>query len=414
MTFWINTPFDALPGEGGRPMRYWLLSRALRAAGHEVVLWASDFHHVTKTRRALDPIYDAEGFQVRLVPTHPYRANVGLRRVISHRLYARRWSLLARKAVAQEDLPPPDCILTSMPPLGLFREAARMRADWGCRVVVDIQDAWPETFFRLLPRGLRWLAPAAFSSARRLARRAYRQADGLTAVAEAYLQLARASGCQAPTACFPLGTPLPISVGADRVDNARPLGLCYVGNLGERYDLQTLIEAVRRLADEGVPVKLTVAGDGPQRVRIIEAVRQGAPITYRGYLDDKSLQACLSECDVGVVPMFADSWVAVPNKLIDYAAAGLAIINGLKGEAQALLDKHAAGVAYETGSVASLAAAVKRYADDRDLLARHRQAARRLAEAEFDAARIYPAMARWMEALTAKPGGQIYESRGIR
>lgn len=202
-------------------------------------------------------------------------------------------------------------------------------------------------------------------------------------------------------ACFRLATPLPPAT-ADFQSAAPSLKLCYVGNLGDGYDLQTLIEAVRQLTVDGVPVTLTVAGDGPQRSRFIEAGQQGMPIGYRGYLDDKAMQACLAECDIGVVPMFSESWVAVPNKLIDYAAAGLAIINGLKGGTQTLLDRHAAGLAYETGSAASLAAAVKHYHDDRDLLARHRKAARHLAETDFDAARIYPAMARWLTQLVLK------------
>ena len=104
MRFWVNTPFDTLPGEGCRPMRYWLLCRALAAAGHEVVLWSSDFHHVTKTRRPLEPVYVADGFQVRLIPTRPYRSNVSLRRVFSHHQYARRWSSLIGDAETRERL----------------------------------------------------------------------------------------------------------------------------------------------------------------------------------------------------------------------------------------------------------------------------------------------------------------------
>lgn len=248
-------------------MRYWLLCRALVAEGHEVVLWSSDFHHVTKSRRQLEPVYEADGFQIRLIPTRSYGTNIGLQRVLSHRQYTRRWWSLAHAAVAAGELQPPEGVVVSLPPLGLFRAAARMRHQWGCPVVVDIQDAWPETYYRLLPQGLRWLAPFLFWSARRLARQAYRQADGVTA-----------------------------------------------------------------------------------------------------------------------------------------------IVNGLKGETQSLLDQYDAGVSYETGSAASLAAAVKRYAGDRDLLARHRRAARRLAEVEFDAARIYPSMARWLAERIAIPNGANREN----
>ena len=400
MTLWVNTPFDTLPGEGGRPMRYWLLCRALVAAGHEVVLWSSDFHHVTKKRRELESTYMADGFQVRLIPTRPYRANVGVQRAFSHWQYARRWAILAREGVASGNMRRPDCILVSLPPLDSFGAAARMRAAWGSRVVVDVQDAWPETFYRLLPAvGRRW-GPLLFWPARRLARRAYRDADGVTAVAARYLQLVREAGCQAPTAHFPLACPLPpISMDSKPV-GAQPLRLCYVGNLGSRYDIQTLIDGMRQLAAEGLAVTLAVAGDGPQRAQILEAIRGGAPITYGGYLKQEALLAFMKSCDVGVVPMFATSWVAVPNKVVDYAATGLAMINGLKGEAQDLLDHYGAGVAYEAGDVRSFITAVRRYAHDPALRSRHAQGARRMAETEFDAALQYPQMASWLVALT--------------
>lgn len=400
MTIWINTPFDTLPGEGGRPMRYWLLARALVAAGHEVVLWSSDFHHVTKARRLLPPVYEADGCQVRLIPTPTYQSNVGLKRVLSHSQYAWRWRRLAEAAVTGGGLNPPDLILTSLPPLGSYAIAAAMRERWGCRVVVDVQDAWPETFHRLLPRALNSWAPAVFWLAHRQARRAYCGADGLTAVAERYLQLARISGCRAPTAHFPLGCSLPSRRPPSAMRATAGLKLCYIGNLGGGYDLQTMIEGVRLLVAEGCPVSLTVAGDGPQRRRVLAAQQQGLPINPCGYLGQEALQAALAACDVGVVPMFAASWVAVPNKIMDYAAAGLAIINGLEGESQMLIDRYQAGLSYTTGNARSFAAAVRRYAEDRALLDRHGEGARRMAESEFDATSIYPRMADWLVRVT--------------
>ena len=444
MTVWVNTPFDTLPGEGGRPMRYWLLARALVAAGHNVVVWSSDFHHLTKDRRALPAVYEAEGFQVRLIPTLAYGTNVCWRRWKSHGQYARTWERIAHAAVASQALVPPDCMLVSMPPLGLYAAAARMRCVWGNRVVVDIQDAWPETFYRLFPRGLRGLARGLFWGARRMARKAYCGADGVSAVAERYVELARDAGCRSETGVFPLGCTLPKGekpaargagtndVGnlnaerrtpntehrtpdvevADKKKNAediekRPavaLHLCYVGNLGKAYDIRTVIEGVRALTEEGEAVTLKVAGDGPQRALVLEAIESGLPINYCGYLKQEELQACLDGCDVGVVPMFASSWVAVPNKVADYAAAGLAMVNGLKGETQAFLERYEAGMLYEAGDVRSFVSAVRRYSKDRLLLAQHRQGARRLAEEEFDAAGIYPAMAKWIEGVTGKRG----------
>lgn len=397
MVFWINNPFDTLPGEGGRPMRYWLLARAMVAKGHEVVFWSSDFHHVTKTRRELPQVYAADGFQVRLIPTPRYRSNVGVPRILSHWSYARRWRATARAAVAARETREPDCILVSLPPLDLYAAAAALRRQWHCHVLVDIQDAWPETFHRLLPRSLRGLAHLFCWPARRMARRAFREADGISAVTRRYLKLADVPGRRTEAAVFPLGSLLAQARMASKpVTWGDELRLCYVGNLGASYDINTMIEGVRRLSAQGCRISLSVMGDGPRRGLLASAMSAGTPIQDHGYQPQTAVQACLESSDVGIVPMFAASWVAVPNKVVDYAAAGLAIVNGLQGETQALLERYDAGLTYTAGSAASLAATLRRYVEDRALLARHQLGARRMAEKEFDAARIYPEMAAWI------------------
>ncbi len=403
MIFWINNPFDPLPGEGGRPLRYWLLCRALAAAGHEVVWWSSDFHHVRKTCRSLEPVSASEGFQVRLVPTLPYGSNVGWRRWRSHLRYASEWERLAREAVARAELPPPDGIVVSMPPLGLYDAASRLRDAWGSRVVVDIQDAWPETFGQLLPHWLRGLGQAAFFRLHARAARAYRGADGVSAVCGRYAQLAQARGCLAEPKVFRLGCPLPDA--AERSDGrGTTLRLCYIGNLGTSYDIRTMVEGVCSLAAEGWPVTLDVAGDGPQRAWVSAlASRAGSPLKFHGYVDDTRLQSCLRACHVGVVPMFSAMWVAVPNKVADYAAAGLAMINGLTGETGELLRRYDAGTGYEAGNLESFKQAVRVYAEDRGLLARHQNGARRMAEEQFDAEKVYPEMACWLMEEMARP-----------
>jgi len=175
------------------------------------------------------------------------------------------------------------------------------------------------------------------------------------------------------------------------------LRFCYIGNLGKSYDLQTVMRGISALISDGVGVTLDIAGDGPRRSEIERYVRGGGQgIRLHGYIDQVKLVKLLGECDVGLVPMRSESWVAVPNKVTDYAAAGLAIINGLEGETKSLLNEYGAGLDYRCGDVASFMRAVQRYADDRTLLARHREGARRLAESVFDPDKIYPGMAVWL------------------
>lgn len=186
MTVWIQNPFDNLPCEGYRKQRYWLMAEAFVRAGHSVVLWTSDFSHGAKApRKILDPdLAQRCGFTLRLIPTRPYAHNIGLDRILSHRAYARTWFRLALSQPSQ-----PSLIISSTPTLSAAAAALRLGRHFGAKVAVDVMDAWPETFVRLAPCGLRWLASLLLFPLTRMARRLYREADFVTGVCERYRTL---------------------------------------------------------------------------------------------------------------------------------------------------------------------------------------------------------------------------------
>lgn len=363
MTVWIQNPFDGLPSEGGRKQRYWLMSEAFVRAGHRVVYWTSDFSHATKRRRVPVPSRDVpDGMDVRFVPTPPYSSNVGLARIASHRAYAAKWLRLAL-----QETDSPGLIVSSMPTISAAAAALRLGHRFGARVVVDVQDAWPETFERLFPERLRRVAHMLFAPWRWRVRRIYRQADVVTGVCDRYRALAGRDDyyrAYLGIEYVPEVTAEPAGGGTRR--------LVYSGNLGRSYDLATVADAVR--ADESL--ELDVAGFGSfscdcPRVR------------FHGLLSASGLRALYARCDTGVIPMRDDSWVGVPNKMSDYSAAGLRIVSSLGGETAALLEAYGCGATYAPGDAASLAAAV------RAVSALPRGASRRMFEREFDAAKIY-------------------------
>ncbi len=404
MNVWINNPFDNLPGEGRRPQRYNLLCRALAKAGHRPIWWSSDFSHATKRPRALPPVYDApEGFQVRLVPTHPYADNIGLRRVWSHRRYAAEWETLAREAVAHGELPPPDLVLTSWPPIETAAAARRMRETWGCRVVLDIMDAWPENFYRLIPgpRPLREaLGPLLFAAPLRAARRACREADAVSAVGLTYLDLAARHGCRAPRHLCYHGI-MRMNNGATRyaLGEDEPLRLIYVGNMGRSYDLPTAVRAVRDLAAQGEPIRLDLAGTGPREPLLRREAAHSPAIHFHGYLSNEDMQQLLADSDLAIIPMFPDSRVAVPYKLADYTAAGLPMLCCLTGETQALIERYGAGSMYRAGDLPGLTRLLRDYLHRRTRLTREALASARLARENFMMDDIYPEFVRFLASL---------------
>lgn len=390
MRAWIVNPFDNLPAEGFRPQRYWLMSAALAAAGHEVVYWTSDFSHARKAPRVLRGGSAAEppGFELRLVPTLPYTRNVSLARVRSHRALADAWTELARSEESR-----PDVVVASLPPLSLPLAAMEFAHSAGAKFVVDVMDDWPGTFNRLLPRGFRWLGGALFASARDAACRLYRGADLATGVCDQYGELVRGESAAEYFRAYhgiELG---PASVPSPRGDGT--LRLVYAGSLGRTYDLATVFEALA----ENPGWTLDVAGEGERRAELESAAdspRLRGRVRFHGYLGRTELGELLAGCDVGVVPMAPESCVGIPYKLADYAASSLAVASSLGGESAALLERYGAGAAYAPGDAESFAAAV---ASLSARLAEARAASRRMAEAEFDAKSVYAEYARRLERL---------------
>ena len=231
---WIVNPFDQLPNESDVPLRYWALCRTFAEQGHEVIWWSSDFSHLTKSKRSACP--DIDGFAVRLIETPPYTKNISLARLKNHKAFADGFYRDAMAGLKSGELKAPDRIVVSLPPLGVAEQAFRIRdfvnkcksgnvgtyegqrddpepshintfspsnpsnagtpsnlhTQRSCQVIVDIMDAWPETFYQALPKPLRKiLGPILLAPFHRSAKRAYRGADKISAVGQSYLDLAQ-------------------------------------------------------------------------------------------------------------------------------------------------------------------------------------------------------------------------------
>jgi glycosyltransferase involved in cell wall biosynthesis len=414
MTVWINNPFDFLPGEGARLQRYGLLCNALAQEGHQVIWWTSDWNHIKKARREKQCANARMGeVEIRLIKTLSYQRNVSLRRLLSHWLYAKRWE---RMALAEPERP--DLILCSTPPLSTGWVMQRLCKRFACPGVIDVMDLWPETFERVVPSWMLW-------PLRWMARRVYQGADAISAVGDSYLEEVRAY-LDVPRRMRECANGKPMyrcyhGIEVKKCANARvrecgnetacqgtagpggdgTLRLVYVGNMGKGYDLETLVRAVSEMRREGVAITLDLAGSGEQEP-CLKFLAQGNPeaITFHGVLTGDPLAELLSQSDVGVIPMVAQTRVAVPYKLADYAAHALPVISSLTGETAELLERYDCGWHYQTGSVASLKQALIaawRLKQEEALSFGERcRNARRMAEELFDAERMYPVFVRWL------------------
>lgn len=411
MNVWIQNPFDNLPVEGYRKQRFWLMAEAFVRAGHQVVLWTSDFNHMTKKQRELKsetaadglasqvlsqsltshvsrpPLTPAPGLELRLILTRPYWKNVSLERVRSHRAYAQTWERTARELTGEKKIPAPDLIIASTPTVSGAETAIRLGRAYGAKVAIDVMDAWPETFERLAPKGLRWLARLALTGLRRKARRVYRTADFVSGVCDRYRALTGRRDYYLAYHGIERETEDGRRKTEDEGRKTLDVRLVYAGNLGRTYDLGTVIRGLKEL-----DARLDVAGRGQGEAEWRALVRELGledRVTFHGYLGERELAELLKGADIGLVPMPSDSFVGVPYKFADYAAAGLSIVSSLGGESAELLSRYRCGAGYAPGDVKSFVAAVRRVQADGvgDI-----EGLRRL----FDARRIYDAYVEWV------------------
>jgi glycosyltransferase involved in cell wall biosynthesis len=98
---------------------------------------------------------------------------------------------------------------------------------------------------------------------------------------------------------------------------AEEIGLLYVGRVSKEKNIDVAVSAVRQLADEGIPVRLLIVGDGPY----LRELRQNVPeACYTGYLRAGELAAAYASSDVFVFPSTTDTF---GNVVLEAKAAGL-------------------------------------------------------------------------------------------
>lgn len=393
----------------------------LAEQGNDVTWWSADFSHRRKERRcACDrrtdaPITDyrlpAEARQseggTHLLPVRPYQKNISFRRFLSHRDYAKGIRKIVRE-VLEGQRQAPDVIILSLPPLGVYEAVAPLQKKGLCRIIVDIMDAWPETFERLLPfpRPLRsWVGKLIFAGQFRSARRAYRGADGISAVAQNYLNLAKRYGATCPTHLCYHGTDIPKAAPEIReIKTGEPVRLVYIGALERSYDLKTVFEAIKILRSESIPVRLDIAGGGTMEKEFRQSCQDKkllgpeGPVSFHGFLDQPELKKRLAQSHLGLVPMDPASGVQVPYKAADYTAAGLPILSCLGNELQDLIEAHTIGHTYRFGKAPSLADAIKHQRNRPDSYRKAQVNAFQLAKESFDRSGSYSKLCEFIGA----------------
>jgi glycosyltransferase involved in cell wall biosynthesis len=378
MHIWLINPYGPIPTESWRDYSFTMMADALTRAGHDVVWWTSNFSHHFKRFRSsgwLDMQIN-EHFIVRMVPTPGYKRNVGLGRIIRDSVFSFRTYMRGKKSAA------PDCIVYYESPLTLGYAGFKLAKYHNCPVIYDQMDLWPELIEQVFPKFLQPFISLLFAPIYKNRKKVYRQLDAVIGLAKPYLDVALNEApvlSSRPHIVIYNGIDvtefrtsmheITLAAGEHPSKDVGEVWAVFAGSLGPSYDIPALLQVAEKLEYRASKLRIIIAGDGPLRALVESYVADSnhKHLYYVGKLAPEKLAALYKICDIGLCAYSKRSNVEMPDKIYDYIAAGLPVVNSLRGEVSQVVRDSNLGLQYMAEDPDDLLEKLELLADNRPL-----------------------------------------------
>lgn len=367
---------------------------------YDLEVVTSTFCHLKKEQRKIEKLYlDELPYKMTFCYEKGYDKNISLKRIRSYKEFGKNvYEYLKTRKKA-------DVVIVSVPSLSVADYVTKFCQKNNIPVIVDIQDLWPEAFKMAIKMPV--VSDVLFAPMMRQANRTYARANVIMAVSDTYV--ARGKKCN------PNAEELSIYIGTDEelvekktkgvvVDKPKDeFWVGYVGALGHSYDIKLVIDGIKRLKEEkGIDnIVFKIMGDGVLRQEFEEYARNsGIRYEFTGLLEYGVMMKTLMSCDVGVNAIIGTSVSSIINKVADYAAAGVPVINTQNCEEyRQLLVEYNCGISITSGDVHEFANALwELYGNENKRLEMNKNA-RRLYDDKFNRRKRYPKLMNMIDSL---------------
>ena len=354
MKILILAPFCSLPGE---PYfnRFLYLAEIL-SKRHEVTLLTSRFRHFDKSFRK--DLAEQSSFKIELIDESGYVKNVSIARLRSHSEFIKNfinWFTSSRRGADY------DLVYSAYPLIATNIALGKLKRDYNFKLVIDVQDVWPEAFAAVVPQ-LDFLPPALIPFSWR-ANKAYRAADALVAVSETYLNRAQLANPSAPGLVTYIGSDSDFIDSVEAEKWPEPgVNFLYIGTLSHSYDIETIVKGMAKFKLQGEKYYLHILGNGPDA----EYLKKIAPenVKFHGFVPYARMVALAKGSDFFINPIKGSAKQSITNKLSDYILIGKRVVTSQTNpEARQLLAR-AGAIQYRAGDVPSFMAAASQAANE--------------------------------------------------
>lgn len=358
---------------------------------YELEVVTSTFCHLKKEQRDEKELHiEALPYKMKLCYEKGYKTNISLQRIFSYTKFGKnvlRYLKIRKK---------PNLIIVSVPSLAVADYVSKYAKDNAIPLIVDIQDLWPEAFKMAIHIPV--LSEFLFAPMMHQANQIYSRANVIMAVSDTYVARGKLVNPMADTLSIYIGTDSELvrkaTAGLEFPRKEDKFVVAYIGALGYSYDIKGVIDAIKLLKDTEHKdnIKFIVMGDGVCRKEFeTYAQKSGIDCEFTGLLEYGKMMKTLMACDVAVNPIIGRSVSSIINKVSDYAAAGVPVINTQNSkEYRDLLDHYKAGINVENGNTIELADAIRKFYYDKNYRVEASKNEKKMFEEIFDRAKNYP------------------------
>lgn len=392
----IIANFTKLPWEQGNS-RFPYIINLIDKEKYDVELVTSTFSHGEKRQRENKSNDMDLDYKITLIDEPGYKKNVSLKRFYSHYVFAKN----VEKHLGE--IEKPDIIYCAVPSLDVAKVAAKFAENNDIKFVIDIQDLWPEAFKMVF--NIPVLSDIIFYPMKKTANYIYSKANSIVAVSKTYANRAAVVNKK-------FDKKLPVFLGTDleTFDNAKKVHeivwdddvvrLAYIGTLGHSYDIKCIIDAIKILNEKGLKnILFIVMGDGPLK-ESFEAYSKENNVNceFTGRLAYEEMIGRLCACDIAINSITKGAAQSIINKVGDYAASGLPVVNNQESkEYRKLVEDYQIGFNVENSNPQEMAEKIELLYKDKELRKRLGENNRKLAEEKFDRNHTYKVIKELLE-----------------
>ena len=340
------------------------LAKAFRDAGHDVEVLTGypnypggtvyEGYKIRPWQREL-----MEGIPVNRVPLYPSHDRSGARRILNFISFSGSAFLLGPWRVQRPDVIYVYNLVT------LATVARWMRMIWGCKVVVDVQDLWPESVASsgmLRSRVAMWILSSYCD-------RQYRKSDGLVVLSPGFKDnlVRRGVSPGIIRVVYNWCDETAIRVAKAEPDMAVRFGMAgrfnivFAGTMGRLQGLDVVVKAARRLQDRLPGVLFTLVGGGVDVPRLKAESDGLSNVQFLPRMPMSEIGGIYSVADALLVHLRDEEIFrsTVPSKIQAYMHAGKPVLCGVRGDAANLIKEARCGLTFAPDDAEGLIAVVE-------------------------------------------------------